>query len=203
MPPGEVPSTSVAGLCPVRLASTQAKSAEATIIATVPTPTAASQRGAARTKPGVKRTPKATPMKSWPAFDKGLGMEVSCTSLAVNRMDTPSAPSTQGLGPPKRLITAMPTAVSASKTASPSSRKVCAPGTLRSVPWTSSHCRAKGMVITTSIRRSEWLAATRSTRPPRRSAINAISEAPPMAAAKKAVSRPMPGCERWVHHSQR
>ena len=59
------------------------------------------------------------------------------------------------------------------------------------------------MVITTSMRRKEWQAATRSTRPPRRSAISAISEAPPIDAAKKAVSRLMPGWEPWAHHNQR
>ena len=203
MPPGEVPSTRVAGLSPVSPARAAANRALATIMPTVPSATAASQRGAARTKSGVNRTPSATPMKSWPALDKGLGKAVSCTSKAVSAMDTSSEPSTQGLGPPRARTPAMPRAVSAISCSKPSSRNSDAPGRLRSVPCTPDHCRANGMVITTSMSRNEWLAATRSTRAPRRSAIRAISEAPPMAAAKKAVSRFMPGCAPWAHHSQR
>ncbi|SIL03301.1 Uncharacterised protein [Mycobacteroides abscessus subsp. abscessus] len=49
-----------------------------------------------------------------------------------------------------------------------------------------------GMMITTISMRSECAAATRSTRPPLRSACTAISDEPPMATAKNAVLESTP-----------
>ena len=47
MPPGDVASISVAGFSPVARASSHAKAPDTTIITSVPTATAPSQRGAA------------------------------------------------------------------------------------------------------------------------------------------------------------
>ena len=192
MPPGEVPSKTVAGCRSAAWASSQAKPALAAIMPSVPTATLASQRGAARANSGVKRVPRATPMASCPALLASRGSAESCTPDAVSSMVAPSAPSTQGLGVPSRHNKAMPAALAASSTARPAGCTFCTAGRVVSLPWMPADWMATGISTTTSSTRSECAAATRSTWPWCFSARMDISEAPPMAAAKKAVARSPP-----------
>ena len=184
MPPGEVPSTRVAGCRPVSLDSSQAKPAQIAIMNRLPTTTEPSQRGAVCTKAGVKRTPRLTPITSWAAALRAGGTADRVTPQSVSVMVTSSAPMNQGLARPSRRISSTPSMVSPPSTASPLALTSRAPGGATSSPLTPQACIANGMMTVTSSTRRLCAEATRSVRAPCRSAIRVISEAPPMAPAK-------------------
>jgi hypothetical protein len=116
-------------------------------------------------------------------------MAVSATPLALRPTATSSGPISQGLGARSARRASPPATVSTSSSAKPGHH--CTASVSRcegSAPRTPSHWKTKGVTLTTSRMRRLWAAAIRSTRAPLRSPWMAISEAPPIAPAKKAVA---------------
>ena len=186
-PPGEVASISVTGCSPLAQASTTAKAAHSTIMPSVPSATAASQRGAACKKRREKRTPRLTPITSCAAWLSAGGTADRCTSSRVRPMATSSGPMNQGLAPPVRRISAAPAPLASASHSRPGhSTTRATAGSVSSACscqcWRA-HCMANGSVSTTAAMRTLCAAATRSVRAPARSASSVISDAPPMVLA--------------------
>ena len=184
MPPGEVPRIMVAGCSPVAQASSQATPAHTTSMASVPTVTEPSQRGAVCRNSRLKRTPRLTAITSCAAFDIHPGTADSDSPATVKAIATSSAPMNHGLVRPSARIAKPPAPVATASSARPPGFTSRALGGLISRPCSPLHCIANGIVTVTISTRRLWAAATRSVRAPWASASSVISEAPPIAPAK-------------------
>jgi len=128
MPPGALPSTIVAGCCPLAHASPTPKSADNTIDRITVPKTAPTKRCAPRRNSGWKREPSAAPIMSWPRFDTGVGSDDRLISAAVIGIATASAPKTNPLGTRSAWNTKPPASVAAIRIAKPEATKTVAPG---------------------------------------------------------------------------
>ncbi len=162
-------------------------------------PTLASQRGAVCRKAGVKRMPSATPMNSWARLLIHRGSADGSMPSAVSTKATASGPSIQAFDRRAACIAQPPSAVSATSTSRPPGCTTCGPGKVASRPCSPAHWKPNGTTSTTIRSRSECALATRSSRPPWRSASTAISEAPPIALAKNTVGRSSAGLPALAH----
>ncbi len=189
MPPGAVPSTSVAGCSPAAHASATPNAADSAIDSTTVSATAPTKRCAPRRKSGWKREPSAQPSRHCPAFDTSGGSVDRSIWAAVSGIATASEPSTNAFGRLSHWQTALPASVAAISSAKPPALNAFAPCTYGSVPWMPSAVIAPGTIATTIRMRRLCAAAMRSMRPPKRSPSVAISAAPPGTLAKIPVVR--------------
>ena len=151
---------------------------------TVASATEPIQRGAMCTKPGVKRTPRLTPMTSCAALTTPCGSADKLKPLAVSSIDTANAPTNQGLVRLVLTISQQPAPVSSSHKTKPGQATTRGPGKLVSIPCKPAHWKPKGMISVTSSTRRLCAEAMRSVCAPWRSPISVISDAAPIGEEK-------------------